>query len=150
MTICSNTWHWYGGTNPFWLRKGSFRLRKGLLGKERAVVSLSVCLYVSLPVGLSVSWSIFLSVCLPALISAISHQQANMQWVTIIENPTHGRHIIFQCVWIVPPIPVTCHLSCVNCHVSFITCHVSLVTCHLSHLSPVTNGNKPSNGLSPR
>ena len=43
-------------------------------------VCLSVCLYVSLPVCLSVSLYVFLSVCLSALISTISHQQANMQW----------------------------------------------------------------------
>ena len=42
-------------------------------------VGLSVCLYVSLPVCLSVSLCVFLSVSLSALISAISHQQANMQ-----------------------------------------------------------------------
>ena len=39
----------------------------------------SVCLYVPLPVCLSVSLYVFLSVCLSALISTISHQQANMQ-----------------------------------------------------------------------
>ena len=42
-------------------------------------VCLSVCLYVSLPFCLSVSLYVFLSVCLSVLISAISHQQANMQ-----------------------------------------------------------------------
>ena len=43
------------------------------------LVCLSVRLYVSLPVCLSVSLYVVLYVCLSALISAISHQQANMQ-----------------------------------------------------------------------
>ena len=37
------------------------------------------CVYVFLPVCLSVSLSIFLSVCLSALIIEISHQQENLQ-----------------------------------------------------------------------
>ena len=57
---------------------------KPALVKERVLsvcqsVCLSVCPYVSMPVCLSVSLSIFFSVCLFALISATSHQQANMQ-----------------------------------------------------------------------
>ena len=51
------------------------------LGKGTVCLSVcpSVCLYVSLPVCLSISLYIFLSVCLLALISGISHQQANTQ-----------------------------------------------------------------------
>ena len=56
-------------------------------------VCLSVCLYVSLPVCLSVSLYVFLSVCLSALISTISHQQANMQWEVVKEDENRSRRL---------------------------------------------------------
>ena len=54
--------------------------KKPVLAKESVLsVCQSVCLYVSLSVCMSVSRYVFLSVSRSALISAISHQQANMQ-----------------------------------------------------------------------
>ena len=52
---------------------------------KEMVLSLcqSVCLFDSLSVCLSVSLYVFLSVCRSTLISAISHQQANMQCCTL-------------------------------------------------------------------
>ena len=130
----------------------------------------SVCLYVSLPVCLCVSLYDFLSVCLSVLISATSHQPANMQFSLtdlFVQIPSKncqsqiGRAGELK-FWenVQPPRPcVTYHVSGVTCHVLGVTCHVSRVRCHVSHFSSsfklvelvgggfVINGTKFSLGL---